>query len=409
MKRAVNRLLGYAVMGTEGAFAEELLNLCARCRIPFWGVVWEAGGLTLRVRLCHAKRLRTEGERRGIPITEAARRGGGAALLRWRRRWGFLGGMGLAFLAAAVLSRFILTVEVTGNESVPDAVILSQLQRQGVRPGVYGPALERTEIANRALAELPQLSFLAVNLYGTRAEVVVREAIPAPELLDESTPADVVAERDGILLDIHTAAGEARFADGDVVGKGEVLISGDVTLSKPEGSEYDIGTLVVRAAGEARARTWRTVTAVTPLFVGEKTYTGEETTRRGGKFLWMSGEFFRNSGISYAKYDKITQTRFLRLFGRELPIGLTAVTFREYTVTPTPVDAGAAETRLREELLGELEEQLQRSEGTLIRADFVCREADGLLTVTMLAECEEEIGVTVERAGETGRFYAKEQ
>ena len=39
------------------------------------------------------------------------------------------------------LSRFLLVVEVTGNETVPTAVILSQLRRVGVRPGAYGPAI----------------------------------------------------------------------------------------------------------------------------------------------------------------------------------------------------------------------------------------------------------------------------
>ena len=36
-----------------------------------------------------------------------------------------------------ILSRFILTIQVTGNEQVSSATILSQLRQQGVRPGVY--------------------------------------------------------------------------------------------------------------------------------------------------------------------------------------------------------------------------------------------------------------------------------
>ena len=409
MKRLINWILGYAVIRAEGAFPERLLNLCAQNRLPFWGLLWEGEtGFVFRVRLCHLQRLEEYARRGFCQMEEVERRGGGAALLRWRTRWGFLSGMALALLAVTLLSQFVLTVEVTGNETVPSAVILSELQRLGVRPGVYGPGLDRVELANRAMMALPQLSFLSINRTGTRIEVVVREEQPAPELLAEDTPADVVAGADGIILDIHTAAGAARFEDGDTVRRGEILISGDVELAKPEGSDYDMGTLVVHAAGEVRARTWRVMAASIPLVAEEKTFTGEKTTLYSGKILWWRADFFRNSGISYEKYDKITETRFLRLFGRELPIGCFAVTFREYTLTRQPIDAGAAGAMLEEELLERLAEVLAENEGTPLRTDFVSREENGLLTVTMLAECEEEIGVTVEREGKTGRIYAED-
>ena len=79
-----------------------------------------------------------------------------------------------------LVPRFVLVVEVTGNETVPTPVILSQLRRAGVRPGAYGPAIREMEAANDALRGLPELSYLAVNIYGTRAQVVVHEAEEKP-------------------------------------------------------------------------------------------------------------------------------------------------------------------------------------------------------------------------------------
>ena len=48
-------------------------------------------------------------------------------------------------------------------------------------------------------------------------------------------------------------------------------------------------------------------------------------------------------------------------------------------------------------------------DGKVLRRDFVTRVEDGVLTVTLLAECEEQIGRTVEREGETGRYYESEE
>lgn len=408
MKRLINWLLGYVEVRAEGAFPERLLNLCAQNRLAFWALSWgDETSFTFRVRLKDLPRLRQYAQWAMCTLHEAGRRGGLAALLRWRRRWGFVAGAVLAFLAMAVLSRFVLVVEVTGNETVSTAVILTELQRLGVRPGAYGPSLDRTALANEALIALPELSFMAINLHGTRVEVVVREAEQVPEMLDESTPADVVAAADGIILDIHTSAGRAMFEDGDTVAKGEVLISGDVELRKPEGSDYDIGKLVVRAAGEVTARTWRTLEASIPLTAQVKEYTGREKSLWSAEILWGTLEFYGNSSISYEKYDKIAQDHTLTLFGRALPFGIRQVTCREYTLTEQAVDADAARAMLEEELLRQLDAILADSQGQVLRTDFTARQSGGLLTVTMLAECQEQIGVTVEREGETGRVYGE--
>lgn len=102
-------------------------------------------------------------------------------------------------MAVCVLSRFILTIEVSGNEKVPTAAILTELSRQGVRVGAYGPGLDVRRISQEALIRLEDLAWMSVNLHGTRAEVLVREKLPTPELRDETTPAHVISAATGII------------------------------------------------------------------------------------------------------------------------------------------------------------------------------------------------------------------
>ena len=315
-------------------------------------------------------------------------------------------GLAVCLLAVSWLSKFLLVIEVSGNETVPTAVILSQLQRVGVRPGAYGPAIAQREAANAALLGLPELSYMAINIYGTRAEVIVREAEKTPELLDEDTPADIIAVSDGIIEDIHADTGRAMFADGDIVAKGEVLISGTLDLKEPDGSSVDLGYLVVHAAGDVTARTWRTLEETVPLTTQVKEYTGEESTGYSAKFLWFDVDFFENSSISHGRYDKITETEQLTLFGRGLPASLTTVIRRGYTLREEPLDREEAAARLKEILLVRLAELMEEHSGEVLQTDFVVREENGRLTVTLLAECREQIGRTVKREGETGRVYS---
>lgn len=407
MKKLINLLRGYTEWQITGAFPERMLNLCAQHRLQFWRLRWlDSNTFTFRTALSDNKKVAELAGKAMCDTKVLAKRGMGAAALSLGKRWGFLLGLALCLIAVSFLSRFLLVVEVTGNETVPDAVILSELQRLGVKPGAYGPGIEEKEVANQALLSLPQLSYMVINIYGTRAEVSVREAVAAPELLDESTPADVVATADGIIVDIRTDAGQALFQEGDIVAAGEVLISGRVDLKEPEYGTVDLGYLVVRAAGSVRARTWRTLEESVPLTAGEKEYTGEEETRYSLQFLWGQMDFFENSSISYARYDKITCTRMFTVAGREMPLGLTTTTYREYTLTQAPLDEKAAEERLGQVLLQRLSELMDANEGTVIRTDLVTRINDGVMTVTLLAECEEEIGRTVELPGETGRVTA---
>ena len=408
MKKLINLLLGYVELEVVGAFPERLLNLCAQNRLPFWRLCWiDETGFTFRVALKNRKRLEELARRCGCELTERGRRGGAVVAQGIvRRRWGFLVGLAVCLLAVSWLSKFLLVIEVLGNETVPTAVILSQLQRVGVRPGAYGPAIAQREAANEALLGLPELSYMAINIYGTRAEVIVREVEKVPELLDESTPADVVATSDGIIEDIHAETGRAMFNDGDIVAKGEVLISGVLDLREPVGGTVDLGYLVVHAAGDVTARTWRTLEETIPLAAQAKEYTGEESRGYSVKFLWFDVDFFENSSISQGRYDKITETSELTLFGRTMPASLTTVTKRGYTLREEPLDREEAAARLEEILLVRLAELMAEHSGEVLQTDFVTREDNGRLTVTLLAECREEIGRTVKREGETGRVYS---
>ncbi len=411
VKKLINLLRGYVELRATGAFPERLLNLCAQNRLQFWRLRWlDETSFTFRVALRDRKRLDGLAQRAMCDLDERGRYGASALAERLvEGRWGFLLGLGLCVLAVGFLSRFVLVVEVTGNERVPTAVILSQLQRAGVRPGAYGPAIREREAASNALLGLPELSYLAVNIYGTRAEIIVREVEKAPELLEEDVPADIVAAADGIIEDIQTDAGRAMFRDGDVVAKGETLISGVLDLKEPEGGTVDLGSLVVHAAGNVTARTWRTLEETIPLTSQVKEYTGEESRSWGLKILWFDLDFFENSSISSGRYDKITETAELTLFGRPMPAAFTTVTRRGYTLREEPVDGERAAKELEELLWFRLEELMAARKGEVLRTDFVTRQENGRLTVTLLAECREEIGRTVEREGEVGRIYGTPQ
>ena len=398
LKRLINVLRGSVRLEVTGAFPERLLNLCAQKGIQFWNVEWlEPTRLRLTVTRQGSGPARALGEKVQCTVTPEGRSGVPFFLARFRRRYALLVGLALSLTAVCVLSQFILTVEVEGNQSVTTAEILTELRRQGLGVGAYGPGLDADEVGRRALMNLPGLSWLSVNLHGTRAEVLVREAVETPKSVDGTELGDIVARASGIITGIDALSGEARFAVGDTVVEGDVLISGSVILDAPMYSEREnLGTMEVRAQGQVYARTWRTLTAALPLEAPVKAYTGEEHSRWALTLLGRRIDFFGKSGISFPEYDKISRTWTLTLpGGREMPLALTRETCRAYTLESAPVETAAARALLEEELLAAPRESV--GEGEILNASFAAAERDGLLTVTLQAECTEEIGRFVPR------------
>ena len=394
--RLVNALRGSVRLEVEGAFPERFLNLCAQRGILFWNVEWmEATRLRLTVTRRGSRQAAALGERTLCTVTPAGRSGMPYFLARFKKRYAFWVGMGLSMAAVCVLSSFVLTIEVKGNTTVPTAQILTELRRQGLGIGTFGPGLDERAVGNKVLLQLPQLSWLSINLYGTRAEVLVREAVEAPELVDAQEYGSVVARASGIVTRVEALTGEAVVKVGDTVLEGETLISGTVHLEGPAYSDKpEIGQMQVRASGRVYARTWRTMAAQLPLEAQVKRYTGEETNLWSVTALGRRTDFFGKGGISFDRYDKISHTWTLTLpGGEEMPLAVQRETCRAYELETLAVEPDAAQAMLKQRLLEALEEAV--GEGEIVGTEFAVETADGMLKVTLQAECREEIGTFV--------------
>ena len=396
MKKLVNYLRGTARVEMSGRFPERAVNLCAQNGVEFWAVVWpdeQTVCMTLRSEgLAGAAEYAQKADcslsvlwQRGLPQFCAV----------FRQRYGFLFGLTAALFAVMLLSGVILSIEVTGNERIPDAIILQQLQRYGVRPGKYGPTLDRRQIEQEILLENRDLAWMTINLRGTRVEVQVLETKPVPKRVDESGFYHIVAKTDGIIAGIEPEQGDALVKTGDTVGKGEILISGTVTLEPPKYSDLPNRYYQTHARGRVWARTWRQITAVIPLETNVKSFTGRETSTAAINFFGTRVEFFGNSSISEGLCDKITSVRRAVLpGGLELPVWFVWERYREYTPETVCVERDAAADMLKAELEKKFE-TLVGDTGQVTDLKFETRIVDGLLRVTAAGECLEEIGQEV--------------
>lgn len=396
MRKLVNFLLGSVRILVTGPFPERFLNLCGEENLGFWDVKrGEAGQLRVTIGSLFLKRARVLAQKGGCQLECEGFMGFPAFFARFRRRYALLVGLGLSVAAACFLSQFILVVNVTGNQTVSDFVILTELEQLGFGVGSYGPSVDERALANQALLDLKELSYLNINIRGIYAEVEVRERTQAPEIEDWTTPADVVAATDGVVLDINLLAGQAAVSEGQAVLAGEVLISGTNTYESGDGSGTILSTRQEHAAGEVWAITRRELSACTPLAVTAKTATGGEKTRYSLRVLKHNIKFWQNGSIFDGRCDTIKTTSALTLPGGvTLPVSLTKWVFTQYETGEGTLDEEQAErflqTTLEERLSGLIGEG-----GTVLSQKWSSEVEDGVLTVTLEASCTEDIARTL--------------
>lgn len=396
MRVRLGWLLGSVSAVVEGPNREEFLNRCAALGADLW-TMEQTGEGSLRVTAAGRTMplLRRAATESGCSLSKVRRRGLPFFLFGLRHRYALMAGFLLFLGILSMGSKVVLDIEVTGNDTLSDREILCQLRLCGLRIGDYGPSVPVREVENRMLQTMDGLDFCSLTFHGTRAVLSVREAEEKPEIEDDTRPADVVSVTEGIITHMEPWSGDALFQEGDAVLEGEVLISGIMTMDPPAFTEQDLGTMTVRASGRVLAQTWRTLEAKTGLTAPGKAYTGRAMKRYSLNLMGRRLNFYQNSGISYGKYDRMTQIKTWAPLGdRGLPILWQRETIREYETAPLSLDPEQAETMLKDRLAETLAARLD--EGKVLRQDFQSRREGDTLTVTLLAQCSEQIGRTKE-------------
>lgn len=253
----VRFILGYVSFTARGGFSERFINLCRLNKIILWELKNNNGVICACTDCASYKKIRSVARKSGMKVRIRGKHGLPFFLERHKRRTGVLAGVLFCAAAILILSTRIWSIDVIGNVSVPSEKIIGVFEELGVKKGVSGSKIDIKSTEFAALQRLEKLSWLNINVSGSKAVIEVREAVESPEIEGDNTPADIVAAKDGIITIIRPFNGTAEEKVGNIVIKGDLLISGieengDLTVS------------FCKAKGYVVARTSRSIEYVQP-------------------------------------------------------------------------------------------------------------------------------------------------
>jgi len=318
---------GYVVIEVTGFSVERFVNLAIHKGLYIWDVSYQGASVRMKVSIKGFKQLKECARKTNCRFKIKEKRGAPFTIYKFRKRKLFPLGI-VAFIALLYyLSGFVWLVEVTGNERLESALILEFLEERGLSAGERRRGVDRQGLAREAGAHFQDISFINIGIRGTKATVSIAEALPREEIIDKSRPCDIIARGDGIITSVFVSRGTPKVREGDVVLKGDVLVSG--TLVVGEGAE----AVVVghtHSIAQVRAKQYYEMNFNISRTEIRKRFTGRTRAAFAVNILNKELNLLRYSNL-YDNYDRITDRRQLG-FGENypLPIVLIRHTYKEF-------------------------------------------------------------------------------
>ena len=242
-------------------------------------------------------------------------------------RVGIFIGLLLLLISSFVSTMFVWKINITGNTSLTKSEVVAELDKADFHIGSFIPKINYKKLHNKVLISSDKISWISVNIVGNVANVVIKEKLDENEnkaFKDKYT--NIISKFDGQISFISVEEGRKQVSIGDVVKKGDLLISG-VLDSQSQGVRY------VDAKGTIKAYVNKKIEIKVPYDDTKKVYTGKTYTRKEYKifeYIIKNLNKYRNCEMVCDIIEKNEQIYLFNLI--ELPIYCITEKHLEYEI-----------------------------------------------------------------------------
>lgn len=234
-------LKGYVCIRVTGFSPERFMNLCSSRGILLWKIQKQQDAYYMCLSIAGFYQLRPIVKKTGTKAVIVKKCGLPFLLPRLWKRKVFIFGFFAALCFWIWTSGFIWAVEIQGNFSITQDVMMDFLKENQVCMGMRKKELDIEALEKNIRKEFYQITWTSVKLNGTKLTVQIKEndlleAERAHKKEENLSPADLVANQDGVIVSMIVREGVPMVKAGDEVKAGDVLVSGSVPVYQEDGT-----------------------------------------------------------------------------------------------------------------------------------------------------------------------------
>jgi len=219
-------ILGYIRIKIAGRFKERFINLLTQQKISFWDISKKKDDIFCYMMAKDYKKVRGIVKKSKVKSKVVERYGLIFKIRKYKKRWGLLIGFFTVFTLFLISSQLVLTIDIEGNNDVDDSVIESALRGEGFKAFTLYDKLDIDKIEENVLLKVPELSWISINVKGVNAVIDVKERTPVPDIYISDGNGHLISNSDAIITEMLVYGGVNVVKTGDVVAKGDMLVSG---------------------------------------------------------------------------------------------------------------------------------------------------------------------------------------
>ena len=380
---------GVVVIRAEGYFTERFINICMHRGI-FLRDVHRLNAVTISavVSADDFCLLRPIARKTHTKIKVVSKRGLPFFLNRYKKRR--FAAVGAAIFIAIIwyCSSHIMGIEISGNERIKTETVIQSLKDYGVYTGASVGKIDKYLVQNQMMTRLDDVAWIGVNIKGSKIYIEIKERLNTAIEPSRTAICNLVAAKDGQIELMEVKDGQNMVKVGDVVEKGDLLVSGAIDSSSQ-------GARFVHAYGEVYAKTMYKKSKDFSLEYIEKKYTGKRKKRYSVGIADKKLRLYINNRIPFENSDKKED---VKEFCPKIQIFPSAYLYMEeydeFEPQKKKMTEKEAAEKGKKELSSLLRGEIPKSAEIISKNSSYISGEDGKITVTVEFECRENIAVS---------------
>lgn len=269
--RLWNYFSGYVIIKIEGLTLERFINLATVKNIYLWDIIrYDYTTLEAKVSIKGFKELKEIVLKAGCRVNIISKKGFPFMLNKFKYRK--MLGLGFVIMVGVIffLTSFIWSIDIIGDKGVDQEKLLEYLNKRQVTIGVKKSTIEKEELKIDILKKFDDIAYVDIDIEGTKliVEAKIRNYYDEKDIINKNEPCNIVADKKAIIEKIVAKNGTALVEKGDIVKKGQILISGEIK------NDLEENILLVHSEGDIFARTYYMKAVKEPIIKIEKEKTG---------------------------------------------------------------------------------------------------------------------------------------